>query len=178
MEEQSEWEEIWEDHHDRGKRRREWEEEGWEQWEVREETMRGVTAPNPTKASPGFPQEHLGGHAKGGGGAMTLKGEQMGAAKIKGSNVDVMGEEGGVCGGAQEGNNEDNEGVEGVGEGGVDVKGDEGKRKGVTRTGSSQSRGRIPLRGRRRGVKSAKAKEEEKMALYMEHWLVKTPSRD
>ena len=92
--------------------------------------------------------------------------------------MDDVGEKGDVCGGTQEGNSDHNEGMEDVGKEGVDVKGVGGRRKVVTRTGSSQSRGRIPLRGRRRGVKSAKAKEEEKMALYMEHWLVKTPSRD
>ena len=107
---------------------------------------------------------------------MTARGEQMGAAKIKGSVMDDVRGKGDVCGGTQKGNNVHNEGMEGVGKGGVDVKGDGGKRKVVTRTGSSQSRGRIPLRGRRRGKKIDKAKEEEKMALYMGHWLVKTPS--
>ena len=42
LEEQGEWEQTWEEHHDRGKRRREWEEEGWELWEMVEETQKGT----------------------------------------------------------------------------------------------------------------------------------------
>ena len=36
LEEQGEWEQNWEEPHERGKRRREWDEGGWEVWEMEE----------------------------------------------------------------------------------------------------------------------------------------------
>ena len=102
LEEQGEWEQTWEEHHDRGKRRREWEEEGWELWEM-----------------------------------------------------------GDVCGGTVRENSGSNEGMEGVERDKVDVKGD----------------GEGCTEGEKKGEKSVKDKEKEKMALYIENWLGTTPLR-
>ena len=37
LEEQGEWEQTWGEYKDRSKRRREWDREGWEQWEMKGE---------------------------------------------------------------------------------------------------------------------------------------------
>ena len=68
-----------------------------------------------------------------------------------------------------------NEGMRDVGETGVDVKGDGGRKKEVKLAASKQPTKRIPLRGRRRGGKERKAKEDEVLALQMEQWLVSKP---
>ena len=67
------------------------------------------------------------------------------------------------------------EGVEGVERGGDDVEGGGGRRKGVKLAASKQPPKRIPLRGRRRGGKERKAKEDKVLALQMEQWLVSKP---
>ena len=71
--------------------------------------------------------------------------------------------------------NETNEGMRAVGGAGVDLEGGGGRRKGVKLAASKQPPKRIPLRGRRRGGKERKAKEDEVLALHMEQWLVSKP---
>ena len=36
---------------------------------------------------------------------------------------------------------------------------------------------RVPLRGRRRGVRAAKEEENKRLSLYMGHWLASNPPR-
>ena len=78
LEEQGEWDQTWGEHMERNKRRREWEREGWEQWEVREEAAKVI----------------------GGGGGMerdkgsVIDGEMEGVEGekgVEGNNVDVKG---------------------------------------------------------------------------------------
>ena len=99
--------------------------------------------------------------------------KDIGAAKIsdRGVNVGVRGRD--VYGAKME----TNEGVEGVEGGGNDVKGGGGRRKRVNPAVNNQVLQRPALRGRRRGVKAAKAKEEKSFSLYMEQWLDSNPRR-
>ena len=64
-----------------------------------------------------------------------------------------------------------------MGEGGNDVKGDGGRRKRVNLAENNQNLQRRTLRGRRRGVKAAKEKENKSLSLYMEQWLDTNPLR-
>ena len=50
-----------------------------------------------------------------------------------------------------------------------------GRRKGVKLADDNQTTQRKLLRGRRRGVKEAKVKEDKVLALQMERWLVAKP---
>ena len=103
--------------------------------------------------------------------------KDIGAAKINdgGVNVGVRGRD---VNGAKMGEDmEANEGVEGVERGGDDVKGCGGRRKRVNPAVNNQVLQRPALRGRRRGVKAAKAKEDKSLSLYMEQWLDSNPRR-
>ena len=158
LEEQGEWEQTWGEYKDRSKRRREWDRGGWERWEIKEEMMGEAMATTPTTASPGFPQEHLGGHAVGGGGAMAGRERDTGAIKINESGATV-----GARGRCDKGETERenmgaNEGVEGVERGGDDVKGGGGRRKRVNPAVNNQFPQRPTLRGRRRGGEGGKSK--------------------
>ena len=63
LEEQGEWEETWEEYNNRIKRRREWDERGWELQEIVEEPTGEAKATTSNTAGLRFPQEHLGGPA-------------------------------------------------------------------------------------------------------------------
>ena len=100
--------------------------------------------------------------------------EDIGAAKINdsGMNDGGKGRNGNVMEGVRA-----YEGVEGVERGGNDVEGGGGRMKRVNPAVNNQNLQRRTLRGRRRGVKAAKAKEDKSLSLYMEQWLDSNPLR-
>ena len=84
LEVQGEWEQTWGEYKDRDKRRREWEEEGWEQWEVVEEDE-----PKVAKV-----RVQAGGSANCVDPSLTVKGSNEGEEDVRKGGNDVEGDGG------------------------------------------------------------------------------------